>query len=58
MAEKKEIAKDFLYRLSDQKIAELLSEYPEDILSSQKKNLIGRFLIGKIHILEELLKGG
>ena len=54
----KEIAKDFLHRLSDQKITELLSEYPEDILSSQKKRLIAGFLIGKIHILEELLKGG
>ena len=52
----KEIAKDFLNRLSAQKINVLLSEYPEEILSSQKKSVISKFLIGKINILEKLLK--
>ena len=52
----REIAKEFLNKLSVETITTLLSEYPEDILSIEKKNLISKFLIRKIEILEELLK--
>jgi hypothetical protein len=52
----KEIAKDFLSRLSAETIDTLLAEYPEELLSAEKKCLINKFLNRKIYILEELLK--
>lgn len=52
----KEIAKKFLNNLSVETINALLSEYPNEFLSIEKKKLICKFLIGKINILEKLLK--
>lgn len=49
------IARRFLKRLNANKIREVLNEYPESILSQQKKELISRFLIRKLEILEILL---
>ena len=50
------IAKDFLAHFSGKTINALLSEYPDEILSNEKKTLINKFLTKKIEILEELLK--
>lgn len=52
----KEIAKDFLKRLTEETIDSLLDEYTDDILSSSKKELICQFLKRKIEILNDLLK--
>ncbi|MBQ4601991.1 MAG: protein kinase [Clostridia bacterium] len=52
----KEIANDFLNRLSPEIIDSLLAEYPETVLSDKKKSLIYKFLNRKICILAELLK--
>lgn len=52
----KEIAKDFLSHLSAETIDTLLAEYPEELLSAEKKCLINKFLNRKIYILKELLK--
>ncbi|MBO5376985.1 MAG: protein kinase [Ruminiclostridium sp.] len=52
----KEIARDFLSHISAEIINSLIAEYPNEILSADKKILINKFLINKINILEELLK--
>ena len=52
----KEIAKDFLNRISYEKINALISEYPENVLSTEKKTLIEKFLKRKLEILENLLQ--
>lgn len=52
----KEIAKDIVSKFSCIKIEELLDEYPENILSANKKSLISKFLNRKCEILNELLK--
>lgn len=50
------IARHFINNLSIQTIDNLLAEYPENILSAQKGELIRRYLYKKINILETLLK--
>ncbi len=50
------IARHFIKCLSKQTIDNLLAEYPENILSAQKNELIRRYLYKKINILETLLK--
>ncbi len=52
----KVIAKKFFSNLSSEKIEELLNEYPESLLSKNKKELIKRFLNRKREILYRLLK--
>ena len=50
------IARHFIKCLSKQTIDNLLAEYPENILSAKKNELIRRYLYKKINILETLLK--
>ena len=51
----KEIAKEFIIRLTEAKIDALLKEYPQDVLSDEKKLLIRKFLNKKLDILKKLL---
>ena len=52
----KQIAKDFIVKLTPAVVDNLLDEYPTQILSEGKKKLICKFLNGKIEILKELLE--
>lgn len=52
----KEIANDFIDRLSEQEIELMLSDYSDDLLDPQKKKLIYLYLCEKINILKSLLK--
>lgn len=52
----RDIAERFIANLTTKKICELLSEYPEEILETQRNELIQRYLIRKLEILKELLK--
>ena len=52
----KEIAMGFVNKLLPEKITEVLEEYPEELLSNVKKEMICRFLNRKCQILSELLK--
>lgn len=52
----KEIANFFLKQLSPEKISELLEEYPKELLSDSKKDLIGRFLNVKCELLKALVQ--
>ena len=52
----REIAKEFIEKLNYQKISAVLDEYPEDILPNTKKELIRRYLLGKLEILDTDLK--
>ncbi len=52
----REVARTFLDRLPSCKIEELLNEYPEKLLSENKKKLIIAFLNKKCEVLCELLK--
>lgn len=49
-------AKSFISRLNASKIDDLLNEYPESLLSTQKNMLIRRFLNRKIEIIQALVK--
>lgn len=52
----KQIAKDFIVKLTPEVVDKLLDEYPAEILTEEKKKLIGKFLNSKINILQELLE--
>jgi len=52
----REIARDFVRKLLPETIDELLVEYPENLLTDTKKDLIRRFLKRKCEILSELLE--
>ena len=52
----KQIANDFIVKLTPEIVDNLLDEYPTQILSEEKKKLISKFLSGKIDILKELLE--
>ena len=52
----KEIAKNFLSKLTKENIDKLLDEYSENILTCERKELIRLFLNAKAEILELLLK--
>ncbi len=47
------IANDFLLRLNKASVDGILTQYPEDIISSRKKTLISRYLCRKMEILKE-----
>ena len=44
--------------LTNQKISDILKEYPENILSEKRKELIYLFLTKKINIINNIFKGG
>lgn len=52
----KDIAVRFLERLNEDVIVSLLAEYPENILSPSKSELMKRYLLKKLEILDQLLK--
>lgn len=52
----KEIAKEFIFKLTPEIVDKLLDEYPIQILSEEKKKIISMFLNRKINILQELLE--
>ena len=52
----REIVRDFVRKLLPETIDELLVEYPENLLTDTKKDLIRRFLKRKCEILSELLE--
>ena len=56
-AETKVCTRDFVDILSEEKIKELLSEYPSQLLSERKKYLIEKFLLAKRDELFRLLEG-
>ena len=49
------MANSFLGRLDEDKIAELVSEYPNDILSLDRKALLMKYLQRKVEILGRLV---
>lgn len=53
-----DICKQFLGRLSDKDIDDLLNIYQTEILNPRKNELIRRFLKRKLEILRELAEGG
>ena len=54
----KEIAKNFLQKLSNEAITNLLCEYQQELLTREKRELICRFLNKKVDILREILERG
>lgn len=52
----REIAERFVKKLSSEKISELLNEYSEEILDSRRRNLIYRYLVRKLDMLQGLLE--
>ena len=52
----KQIAKEFILKLTPEVVDKLLNEYPKEILAEEKKKLISKFLNRKISILQELLE--
>lgn len=51
-------ARDFLERLTQEKIDQLLNELPNDIFSERRKELVSYYLNEKKHILSQLLEEG
>ena len=52
----REIAERFVKKLSSEKISELLNEYSEEILDSRRRNLIYRYLVRNLDMLQGLLE--
>ena len=52
----RDIAMNFLEKLDKKTYQALIDEYPEEIVSTQKKELIKRYISRKLEIMESVLK--